>query len=450
MEAVLIPGSIAEFGSVLRSGRSSAVELTELALDAARGTQESLNAFITITEELAFAQAATADAAWAAGHDLGPLMGVPVGVKDVFNIEGIPTTAGSRLLKDNIATNTAGAVARLVFAGAVVVGKTNMDQFAFGPHQEDFGRTNCPSDHGCYAGGSSGGSAAAVASGCVLASLGSDAGGSTRFPAACCGVVGFKPTFGRIPTSGIFPTFWSLDHVGEITRCVDDMKTIFAAIADPSIHQNTGLQHAPRIAVLRDWPLHCEVPVREAVEGAFTAVGHAGADLREGCEIRGMEGSLRTLMATVAPEAALALESYLESDAASLPAALVEILAAAKSQGAIEYVAAQLDRALLREAVDETLADSDAIAMPTSLDVAWRWKDIDESSMGVRDRSTANLPLTNLTGHPAISIPVPSNGLPVGLQLIGQIGRDEHLLEVAAWVEQHLKQTHEASGQRDS
>ena len=440
-----MPRSIREFGASFRSGAFSASEVTELALQLARTTQESINAFITLTEDLARAQAARVDAARVAGRDLGPLMGVPIGVKDVFDVEGVPTTAGSRLLEQNIPARTAGAVARLVSAGAVIVGKTNMDQFAFGPHQEDFGRTNCPSDHERYAGGSSGGSAAAVASGTVLASLGSDAGGSTRFPAACCGVVGFKPTFGRVPTAGVFPTFWSLDHVAEITRCVDDMRTVFSAIADPTLRGSTELDGAPRVAVLRDWDRHCERPVREALEDALAALGDAGADVRE-CEIRGMEKSLDILMSTVVPEAAFALKPYLKSNAASLPAALVEILGAAENQRATDYVAAQVDRGKLREAVDETLAHSDAIAMPTSLDVAWRWKEIDESSMGVRDRSTANLPLPNLTGHPAISIPVPSATLPVGLQLIGHMGRDEQLLDVASWSEARL----EATSQRNN
>jgi aspartyl-tRNA(Asn)/glutamyl-tRNA(Gln) amidotransferase subunit A len=226
------PPSIAEFGDGLRIGEFTAVEMTRYVLELAGSSQKSINAFIAITAELALSQAAAVDAELAEGRDAGPLMGVPFGVKDVFDVMGVPTTAGSRIFADNVAGSTAVAVSRLVRAGAVIVGKTNMDQFAFGPHQADFGRTNCPADTTRYAGGSSGGSAAAVASGSVIGALGSDAGGSTRFPAACCGVVGFKPTFGRVPTSGVFPTFPTLDHVGEIARSVPDVQAIFATVAD--------------------------------------------------------------------------------------------------------------------------------------------------------------------------------------------------------------------------
>jgi aspartyl-tRNA(Asn)/glutamyl-tRNA(Gln) amidotransferase subunit A len=447
LDVASIPRSIAEFGLLLRSGRLSAVELTARALNAAKEAQLTVNAFITFTEELALAQAAGVDADIAAGHDSGPLMGVPIGVKDVFDVAGVPTTAGSRALLKNVPKHNSGVVSRLESAGAVLLGKTNMDQFAFGPHQDDFGRTNCPSDQECYAGGSSGGSAAAVATGCLLGALGSDAGGSTRFPAACCGVVGFKPSFGRVPTTGVFPTFSSLDHVGEITRSVEDMKLLFAATADtPSRPAETELRSEPRIAVLRDWEFHCGGAVREGVEDALVALGRAGADVREGWEIHGMEKSVETLIATVAPEAFLELRSYLESDRASFPTALVDLLEAGATQSAVEYVAAQLDRRQLHHELQNILSENDVIVMPTSLDVAWRWEDIDSTSMGARDRSTTNLPLANLTGHPAISVPVVSSSLPVGLQLVGPMGADEFLLDVATWTEARISPDPSALG----
>jgi aspartyl-tRNA(Asn)/glutamyl-tRNA(Gln) amidotransferase subunit A len=432
------PPSIAEFGKGLRAGAFSVVETTQHALALAAASQEPINAFISITHDLALSQAAAVDAALADGRDLGPLMGVPVGIKDVFDLEGVATTAGSKLFADNVALSSAAAVSRLVEAGAVIVGKTNMDQFAFGPHQDDFGRTNCPADPTCYAGGSSGGSAAAVAVGCVLGALGSDAGGSTRFPAACCGVVGFKPTFGRVPTSGVFPTFWTLDHVGEIARSVSDLAEIFAAIADPAAQAHTALERPPRIAVLSDWQRECTPTVVASLMEAFARASAAGANVTEGVETVGMEDSLQILIATVGPEAWVALEPYLDGGRDAVPAALIEILSAAEQQRATDYVTAQSERRALRQAVDEALSDVDVIAMPTSLDVAWRWAEIDSSDMGVRDNSTFCLPLANLTGHPAISIPAPTNGLPVGLQLVGAVGCDERLLEVAAWLEKAL------------
>ena len=432
------PPSIAEFGKGLRAGAFSVVETTQHALALATASQEAINAFISITHDRGLAQAAAVDAALADGRDLGPLMGVPVGIKDVFDLEGVATTAGSRLFADNVARSSAAAVSRLVEAGAVIIGKTNMDQFAFGPHQDDFGRTNCPADPTCYAGGSSGGSAAAVALGCVLGALGSDAGGSTRFPAACCGVVGFKPTFGRVPTSGVFPTFWTLDHVGEIARSVGDLAAIFTATAEPAAHPHNSLERPPRIAVLSGWQRDCAPTVVTSLGEAFARASAAGADVTETVQIAGMANSLQTLIATVGPEALVALEPYLDKGRDAVPAALLEILAAAEQQRATDYVTAQAQRRALSRAVDEALSGFDVIAMPTSLDVAWRWTEIDSSDMGVRDNSTFCLPLANLTGHPAISIPAPTNHLPVGLQLVGALGYDESLLEVAAWLETAL------------
>jgi aspartyl-tRNA(Asn)/glutamyl-tRNA(Gln) amidotransferase subunit A len=427
-----LPRSIAELGAGLRSGAFTAARITELALANAEGSQKSINAFIAITADLARRQAATVDAALASGRDAGPLMGVPIGIKDLFDVGGVPTTAGSRSLADNIADRDAAAVTRLVDAGAVIIGKTNMDQFAFGPHQDDFGRTNLPADTAYYAGGSSGGSAAAVAAGCVLGALGSDAGGSARFPAACCGVVGFKPSFGRVPAGGVAPTFWSLDHVAPIAGSVADVQALCAAIADGWAPPPEPLRRAPRLAVLEAWRDGCEPAVVRALERALDGAARAGADLIEGRAVAGLDGWSRMLMSTVTPEAAVALAPY---DPAAMPAALLELLAAGRALPATEYVAAQRDRAALRAALDVALADADALVLPTSLTVAWRWEEIDGSDMGVRNAATMHLPPANLTGHPAISIPAPSGGLPVGLQLIGRSGGDEALLEVAAWLE---------------
>jgi aspartyl-tRNA(Asn)/glutamyl-tRNA(Gln) amidotransferase subunit A len=390
----------------------------ERALAAAHATQATINAFITITDDLARAQAAQAS---------GPLAGVPVAIKDLFDVAGVPTTAGSRALADNVPTRSADAVKRLVRAGAVIVGKANMDQFAFGPHQADYGRTNLPADLDCYSGGSSGGSAAAVAAGIVPLALGSDAGGSARFPASCCGVVAVKPTFGRVPAGGAAPTFWSLDHVAPIARSVSDAAAALAVLADDwsPVRRSTP----PRLAVLAGWEEGCDETVRAAIAGALDA---CGAELVWGREVPGIDGWSRMLMATVGPEAAVALSPYPRS---AMPAALLEILDAGRAQPAVDYVVAQRDRAALRESLEQALSDVDALALPTSLTVAWRWADLDEGDMGVRNAATKHLPPANLTGHPAISLPVASPGLPVGLQLIGRLGADEALLDVAAWLE---------------
>jgi aspartyl-tRNA(Asn)/glutamyl-tRNA(Gln) amidotransferase subunit A len=428
------PESITAFAAGLRAGDFTALEATERALTAAEATQGSINAFIAILGERAREQARAVDVALAAGRDPGPLAGVPVAIKDLFDVAGVATTAGSRALAGNIASHDAAAVARLADAGAVIVGKANMDQFAFGPHQADYGRTNLPRDTAYYAGGSSGGSAAAVAAGIVLAALGSDAGGSARFPASCCGVVAIKPTFGRVPARGAAPTFWSLDHVAPISRSVGDAAAMLAVLVDRWLPPVPS-QGAPRVGVLASWDEGCDPTVRNAVARALDMAESAGAELRYDREVAGLEGWSRMLMATVGPEAAVALEPYPRE---AMPAPLLEILDAGRAQAATDYVVAQRDRAALREAVDRALGDLDALALPTSLTVAWRWDEIDDADMGVRNTATMHLPPANLSGHPAISIPAPSDGLPVGLQLVGHTGRDEALLAVAAWFESEL------------
>ena len=255
------PESITAFAAGLRAGDFTALEATERALTAAEATQSSINAFITVLGDRAREQARAVDAALAAGRDPGPLAGVPVAIKDLFDVAGVATTAGSRALADNIASHDAAAVARLTDAGAVIVGKANMDQFAFGPHQADYGRTNLPCDNAYYAGGSSGGSAAAVAAGIVLAALGSDAGGSARFPASCCGVVSIKPTFGRVSGRGAAPTFWSLDHVAPISRSVPDAAAMLAVLADTWSPPSPS-HGAPRLGVLAGWDEGCDRTVR--------------------------------------------------------------------------------------------------------------------------------------------------------------------------------------------
>lgn len=435
MNGTGLPASIADWGGALRAAEFTCTEATQRILAAATDSQATINAFITITAELALQQAAAVDKALAAGRDLGRLMGVPIAVKDLFQVGGIATTAGSRLFAGRIPASNAAVVDRLTGAGAVLIGTANMDQFAFGPHQEDYGRTNFPGDVSRYAGGSSGGSAAAVAAGLVLASLGSDAGGSTRFPAACCGLVGFKPSYGAVSTAGVFPTFASVDHVGEIAGDVAGLRDVFAVTADVAPAAAQGLTRAPRVAVLPGWTDGCDPTVLAAVQGALDALAAAGAALVDRGEITGMATSVQTLVAIVGPEAFVALSPLLPEDGAGVPAAIRELLAGAYENRAVDYLYAQAARVPLRAAVDRVLAEADVLVMPTSTTEAWRWADIDDASMGVHADATRFLPLANLTGHPTVSIPVPSAGLPVGLQLTGRLGADAELLDVAAWFE---------------
>ena len=225
----------AELGRRLRRRELSPVEVTRAHLERIAALDAGLNAFVRVAAERALEEARTAERELAAGAVRGPLHGVPLALKDLFDTAGLATTAGSRILAGNVPARDAAAVARLRGAGLVLLGKTNLHEFAFGvttdnPHH---GPCRNPWDRGRSPGGSSGGSGAALAAGLCAASLGTDTGGSVRIPAAACGVVGLKPTLGRVSRRGVVPLAWSLDTVGPMARTVEDVALLLAAVAGP-------------------------------------------------------------------------------------------------------------------------------------------------------------------------------------------------------------------------
>src|SRR5215510_9589943 len=225
--------SIREAADLLRRKKVSPVDLTKACLARIGQFNPALNAFITVTSEAALAQARTAEAEIQRGMWRGPLHGIPIALKDLFDTAGVKTTGGSALFKDRVPQEDAEVVRRFKTAGAVLVGKNNMHEFAYGGTSlvTHFGPVLNPWDLSRIAGGSSGGSAAAVAAQLCFGSLGSDTGGSIRGPAGYCGVVGLKPTYGLVSTRGVIPLSWSLDHVGPIARNVADTAIILQAIA---------------------------------------------------------------------------------------------------------------------------------------------------------------------------------------------------------------------------
>ncbi|MEI7769115.1 MAG: amidase, partial [Chloroflexales bacterium] len=250
--------SIADIAALIRARAASPVALAERALARIAERDPQLNAFQLVLAERAMAAARAAEAAIDAGGYLGPLHGVPVAVKDLLDLAGTPTTAGSKILAGNIAAQDATGVARLRQAGAVIVGKTRMSEFAYSPGSNNAhcGPTANPHNHERDTGGSSSGSAAAVAAGLVFAALGSDTGGSIRIPAANCGIVGLKPTHGRASLAGAVTLSWSLDHLGPLTRSVADAAIMLEVIAGPDRRDGRTLRPAPafraggRLAVL--------------------------------------------------------------------------------------------------------------------------------------------------------------------------------------------------------
>ena len=241
--------SLSDVADRLDKREISSVELTEASLARIAQVDSQLNAFITILTDAAMDAARAADAKRQRG-ERGRLLGVPIALKDLFNTAGVRTTGGGRVLANNVPAEDATVVRRLKDAGAVILGKTNMMEFAYGYPHPDFGETRNPWALDRTAGGSSGGSAAAVCAGLAYGALGSDTGGSIRSPAAYCGLSGLKPSYGRVSRRGVLPLSWSLDHVGPLTRSSRDAAIMLDAIAgfDPLDPASANVPHHPALA----------------------------------------------------------------------------------------------------------------------------------------------------------------------------------------------------------
>jgi aspartyl-tRNA(Asn)/glutamyl-tRNA(Gln) amidotransferase subunit A len=416
----------------------SAVELATSALEQIESEQSTINAFITVTPELALQRADEADRDLAAGRDRGPLTGIPIGIKDLFDTKGIRTTCASKLFADRVPDHDAEVVRKLHEAGAVLMGKLNMDEFAFGPHQEWFGRTNNPYDQTRTAGGSSGGSGAAVATGAVFGAVGTDTGGSIRMPASFCGVVGLKPTFGRVSLNGVRKIAWTMDHAGPFGRTVRDARTMFDAIVETRGPCPESSPTPPTLAVLREAVDTATPEVRSSVETALGRLEQAGARIVDAREIVGIDRHLAAFMITIVGEASLGFEELLRDFADGISPKIRGNLQLGAELRAADYLRAQQFRTLLRESVTTALDGVDAIVTPTMQREPWTWKELDELEELVIFGYTAPF---SLTGNPAVSVPLPSNGLPVGLQLVGHHGCDERLFDLAEWIEVSVDET---------
>ena len=428
----------------------SATDLLQEALAAIDRDSESLGAFITVTRDLAQSQARAADQAIAAGETT-PLLGLPISLKDLIDVEGVPTTAASRVRAGVVARRDATVTARLKAAGAVILGKCNLHEFAFGTTSEDsaWGPARHPLDPARSPGGSSGGSAAAVRSGMGVASVGTDTGGSIRIPAAACGLVGLKPTAGSVPMDGVVPLAASLDHVGPIARSVDDASVLFDVlrgyphITEHPVGDDVDLASL-RIGVPRRYFLDAlDDSVREVFEAALRRVREAGAHVDE-VVIPHATLVAAVYLATVLPEAAACHARTLDSRPDDYTRPVRVRLEMSRYVPAEDYLRAQAGRAVLRAEVDAALAGRHALLLPTLPIVA---PVIGEPTVrvGATTESVRNITLRltqtfNLTGHPAISVPCGASaaGLPVGAQLVGRCRQTRDLLRVAGACERVL------------
>ena len=371
----------------------------------------------------------------------GILAGVPVAVKDLMFVKGMPFTAGSRAMDARVADRDAEVVARLRRAGAVIVGLANLHEFAYGITSDNprFGRVVNPAAPSRIPGGSSGGSAAAIAAGIVPLAIGTDTAGSIRVPAACCGITGFKPSYDALPRDGIFDLAFSLDHVGPMGRNVDDCAAMFAAMLDlPAMPKWTrrdlaGVKVA-RLGGYFDDPLDEEV--RAAVDGAAAAATKDGAKLGKR-DIEGIELASAIRLNTISAEATSHHAERFAQHAARYGEDVRVRLEMGLFLPASWYVKAQRLRRVLADRVEALLRESDVLLMPTMRAPA---RPVGEVRAKIGDREyalhTAVTDFTgpfNLTGMPAISIPWSNSrdGVPIGLQVVGARGRDWDVLAIA-------------------
>lgn len=415
------------------------VQLVEAALDAAEASQSSLNAFTALDREAALAAAGTAERMLAEGYDLGPLHGIPVAVKDLVDTAGLATTMGSEQFAGRIPDRDAACVARLREAGAIVVGKTTTHEVAFGPTGDVAAGGPCrnPHDPTRMAGGSSAGSAAAVAAGIVPLAVGTDTGGSVRIPAALCGTVGFRPSPGRIPTDGVLELAWSLDAVGPIAATVADVALAFGVMADPP-GRASAEGPAPDARGLRvgvvggPWYSRVDPAVGACVSAAVDALAKSGARIVE-VPVPDGEELAETYRLVQSGEAVAIHQERMSKTPERFAPETLERLRVAAEVPAWAYARALRRLHELRASAGSRFEDADLLLTPSVPILAPEVGARDPQPGGWESPRQALLAFASpwsVLGLPAISVPAPrpAGALPAGLQLVGRSGGDEALL----------------------
>ena len=470
--------SVSDIHAGLKAGEFSARELADAAFDRINSVDEKVHAFLELTPELAYKQADAVDAAIAAGEQFGPLAGVPIAFKDNMNQEGTHTTCASHMLETYVSPFTATCVSKAIEAGGIPLGKTNMDEFAFGSSTETsfFGNTCNPWNLECVPGGSSGGSAAAVASGMATVSLGSDTGGSIRQPGSFCGVVGLKPTYGVVSRYGVVAFGSSLDQVGPFARSVEDAAYTLNAISgrDPldCTSQECAVDFTANLNMGVSGMKIGVVPALLELEGLSPEVRNAFDDA-----VKKLEGLGAEIVEIELPHAAAAISAYYvlgpceafsnlsrfdsvryghhahgknleqryeQSRAEGFGAeAKRRIMLGAwlLASGVYDeyYIPAQKVRTLITRDYTEAFKKVDTIILPTSPRTAFKFGEVsDPASMYLSDIYTISI---NIAGNGGMNLPIAfgdKSGLPVGLQIVGPQFRDELILRVGAALEREV------------
>jgi aspartyl-tRNA(Asn)/glutamyl-tRNA(Gln) amidotransferase subunit A len=449
--------AIEDVARLVRERHVSPVELVEAALDRIDAHDKDVRAFLHVDAEGTLAAAGECERAIMAGAAVGPLCGIPIAVKDIVDVAGLPTTAASRVLAGNVARADAAIVGRLRAAGAVIIGKTNTHEFAYGVISAP---TRNPWDLARIPGGSSGGSAAALAAGMAMGAIGTDTAGSIRLPSALCGVVGLKPTYDLVDRHGVIPLSWSLDHAGPMARGVADAALLLAVMA-PQVRVGVGhvedmQEHAAAVLAQLDRPvtgLRMGVPrpyfyddldpeVEAAVAQALRALGRLGLEQRE-VELPDVALTFAVGRAVQRPEAS----AYHQKTLRATPELYEDETRRDLELGALylatDYLQGQRVRAQLRARWLSALREVDVLITPTVPVTAPPAPAEGSGGSGVvKGTLLRNTYPFNLAGFPALSVPCgfTSAGLPIGLQIVGRPHEDltalrvgRHYQQASAW-----------------
>ena len=442
--------TIADIAPKVAAGKVTSEKLTENCLATIAELNPKLNAFILVTADQALARARQADKEIAGGRHLGPLHGIPISLKDLIDCEGTPTTAGSLVRKDMIAAADAPVTRRLREAGAVFVGKTNLHEFAFGTTSEDsaFGPSRNPHDPARSPGGSSGGSAIAVATGMSFGSIGTDTGGSIRIPAAACGVVGLKPEWGRISTHGVVPLSRQLDHVGPLAASVADAWTLYNALqpakARVSMLPEAAVMKGLTFGMLKSYLFdRLDEDVDKVLMKTIDLLRGSGATIKE-VALPHANDIATVYLHLVFGDAAEYHAPTLESRPQDYTPNVRVRLELARYVLAEDYIRALRGKAVITAEIDQALQGVDALICPA---LAIAAPPIGAATVPVKGGTEAVRAIMlrctqpfNLSGHPAIALPCGKTpaGLPVGLQLVGHKGRTPALVQTALGVEKSI------------
>ena len=452
--------SIHELAPKIENGSVSPVELTEIALERIVRLDSKLHSFLDVWHEQSLAAAAKAEKQIAGGNYLGPMHGIPIALKDLVDVDGKPTTAGSKVLQSNIATSNATVTNRINQAGAIIIGKTNLVEFAFGsagvnPYTGD---VHNPWDNDKITGGSSSGSGAAVAGGLIYAALGSDTGGSIRMPASLCGIAGIKPTYGRVSRTGVLDLSWSQDHVGPMTRRTADCAHMLNAIAGHDPHDiAASKRQAPDFTADLDKgldrlkigiPEHyffdpdiVDPEVLSSVNNAIELLANNGAEIVSIPMKWASQGRAINVIITLA-EALAAHEKLLTEHPDDYTPAVRGRIQSALSISAIDYIRAQRARQSFCVQMAEATKDIDVLVTPS---VPIRTHTIAECTPApgeVLAEKSHEIPLFtsifNVTGEPSLSLlcGFDSTNMPIGLMISGHAFDESTVLRVGHAYEQ--------------